>query len=60
VFGIIFESRLPRFLMGAYDTRVTEGAIGVAVTVDEGRIGAAEEVLRGAGAEDLKRGWEAT
>ena len=59
VFGIIFESRLPRLLMGAYDTKITEGAIGVAVTTDEGRVGEAEDVLKNAGAEDLKRGWEA-
>ena len=58
VFGIIFESRLPRLLMGAYDTKITEGAIGVAVTTDEGRVGEAEDVLKNAGAGDLKRGWE--
>ena len=58
VLGIVFESRLPRLFMGAYDTRITEGYIGVTVTVDEDRIGRAEDVLRGAGAEDIKRGWE--
>ena len=58
VIGIIFESRLPRLFMGAYDTRITEGYIGVAVTTDESRIQQAEEVLRRAGAEEIKRGWE--
>ena len=58
VIGIIFESRLPRLFMGAYDTRITEGYIGVAVTTDEGRIQQAEDVLRRAGAEEVKRGWE--
>ena len=58
VLGIVFESRLPRLLMGAYDNSITEGAIGVAVTVDEERVGEAENVLRESGAEDLKRGWE--
>ena len=58
VLGIIFESRLPRLFMGAYDTRITEGYIGVAVTTQEERIPSAEEALRGAGAEDVKRGWE--
>ena len=29
VVGIIFESRLPRLFMGAYDERVTEGYIGI-------------------------------
>jgi hypothetical protein len=58
VFGIIFESRLPRLFMGAYDTRITEGWIGVVVTTGEEKVGSAEEVLRSAGAEDIKRGWE--
>ena len=44
--------------MGAYDTRVTEGMIGITVTTDAERVGKAEEVLEGAGAEDVKRGWE--
>ena len=56
--GIIFESRLPRLFMGAYDPRITEGYIGIAVTTEEERIARAEEVMRGAGAEDIKRGWE--
>ena len=58
VIGVIIESRLPRIFMGAYDTRITEGYIGVAVTTDEDRVGRAEEVLRQAGAEDITRGWE--
>ena len=58
VIGIIFESRLPRFFMGAYDTRITEGYIGVAVTTDDAKVASAEKVLREAGAEDVKRGWE--
>lgn len=56
--GIIFESRLPRLFMGAYDTRITEGYIGVAVTTEEGKVGKAEELLKKAGALDIKRGWE--
>ena len=58
VLGIIFESRLPAFKQGLYDTRITEGYIGVTVTTDEDRVGRAEEVLRQAGAEDITRGWE--
>ncbi len=58
IIGIIWESRLPRIFMGAYDTRITEGYIGVTVTTEEGRIARAEEVLRGSGAEDITRGWE--
>jgi hypothetical protein len=56
VIGIIFESRLPRMFMGAYDTRITEGFIGVAVTTEEDRLGTAEDVLKRLGAEDIKRG----
>ena len=58
VIGVLVESRLPRLFMGAYDERITEGYIGVAVTTDEERVGKAEEVLREIGAEDIKRGWE--
>ena len=58
VIGVIFESRLPRPFMGAYDTRITEGYIGLTVTAEEDRIGGAESVLRESGAEDVKRGWE--
>ena len=58
VIGIVFESRLPRMFMGAYDDRITEGYIGVSVTTGDDRVAAAEEVLRGVGAEDVKRGWE--
>ena len=58
VIGIVFESRLPRLFMGAYDTRITEGYIGVTVTTEEDRIAKAEEVLTKVGAEEIKRGWE--
>ena len=58
VVGIIFESRLPRLFMGAYDTRITEGYLGITVTSGEDRMPQAEETLRNAGAEEIKRGWE--
>ena len=58
VFGILVESRLPRLFMGAYDTRITEGYIGITVTTSPERIGEAEDVLNKAGAEEVKRGWE--
>ena len=58
VIGIIFESRLPRLFMGAYDTRITEGYLGVTVTSTEDRAVKAEDVLKRAGAEEVKRGWE--
>ena len=44
--------------MGAYDRRITEGYIGVTVTADADRMAMAEDVLKKAGAEDVKRGWE--
>jgi len=58
VIGIVFESRLPRLFMGAYDDSITEGAIGVAVTTSQDRVEDAEKVLNKAGAERVKRGWE--
>ena len=55
VIGVIFESRLPR--PGGegplYDTRITLGYIGLLVTVDEERIGNAQEALQSGGAEDV-------
>ena len=58
VIGIVFESRLPRLFMGAYDESITEGSIGVAVTTSEEKVLGAEEVLKSVGAERVKRGWE--
>lgn len=55
VVGIIFESRLPDLRPGIYDTRITEGLIGVVVKCDEGRADEAEQVLRHAGALEIKR-----
>ena len=58
VFGIIFESRLPRLFMGAYDPRITEGHIGVVISGAEDQMDNAESVLLDSGAEDVKRSWE--
>ncbi len=58
VIGILLESRLPRLFMGAYDSRITDGYIGVTVTAEQDRAENAEQVLKNAGAEDTKRGWE--
>ena len=58
IIGVVFESRLPRIFMGAYDTRITEGYIGVTVTTSEDKIEEAEKILKNIGAEDIKRGWE--
>lgn len=54
VIGIIFESRLPNMKPGAYDERITEGWIGVVISVDSTRAQEAESVLRTAGALEIK------
>ena len=59
ILGALFESRLPKIFMGAYDERImTEGYIGLVVTVSETRIKKAEDTLKKFGAESTKRGWE--
>lgn len=55
VIGLIFESRLPRFSIGVYDTRITEGYIGLLVACPEERVSYTEQLLRESGAEDIKR-----
>ncbi len=55
VIGVIFESRLPRFDLGVYDTRITEGYLGVLVASPEERLGYTEQLLRETGAEDIKK-----
>ncbi|MSQ08479.1 MAG: DUF3341 domain-containing protein [Dehalococcoidia bacterium] len=54
VVGIIFESRLPNLNPGAYDTRITEGWIGVVVSTTSDKAGSAEHVLKRAGALEVK------
>lgn len=55
VLGIIFESRLPKLKMGLYDTRITEGYIGVLVTVEEEQLPQVSGILTQAGAVDVVR-----
>ena len=54
VFGILFESRLPRLKLGLYDDRITEGYIGILVTCPEERAEDVQRVLRQSGAEEIK------
>ena len=55
VVGIVFESRLPNMKPGIYDTRITEGWIGVVITFDDdSKVADAERVLNGAGAVEIK------
>jgi hypothetical protein len=55
VVGIVIESRLPNMKPGIYDTRITEGWIGVVVSFDDdSKVADAERVLNGAGALEIK------
>lgn len=54
IIGVIFESRLPRFKLGLYDERITEGYIGIALDCPEERRHAADLVFRQSGAADVK------
>ena len=53
IIGIVFESRLPKPKMGLYDTRITEGYIGVLVNVDEAQLPQISTILTQAGAVDV-------
>ena len=55
VLGIIFESRLPKLKRGLYDTRITEGFIGVLVNAEEGQHNRVAGILNQAGAVEVKR-----
>ena len=59
IIGIIFESRLPAFKQGLYDTRITEGYIGVLVNVEEDQLTSTQTLLTQAGAIDVVRKNEA-
>lgn len=54
VIGIIFESRLPNIKPGAYDTRITEGLIGVVISCDEARSDEVSQIFRSTGAMEIK------
>ena len=55
IIGLIFESRLPRLKMGLYDTRITEGYIGVLVITEEEQLSQVSAILTQAGAVDVVR-----
>ncbi len=56
VLGAIFESRLPRFVRDVYDTRITDGYIGILVHAPENLVNGAVSALQATGAEDVKMG----
>jgi len=55
VLGVIFESRLPKLKKGLYDTRITEGYIGVLVNTEETEHDRVQLMLSQTGAVDVKR-----
>ena len=55
IIGILFESRLPKLKMGLYDTRITEGYIGVLVMAEEEQLSQVSAILTQAGAVDVVR-----
>lgn len=55
VLGIIFESRLPKLKMGLYDSRITEGFIGVLVNAEEDQHNRVAGIFNQAGAVEVKR-----
>jgi hypothetical protein len=55
IIGIVFESRLPSFKQGLYDTRITEGYIGVLANVEEEQLTQVSGLMTQAGAVDVVR-----
>ena len=55
VLGIIWESRLPKLKTGLYDSRITEGYIGVLVNTEESQHNRVAGILNQAGAVEVKR-----
>ena len=54
VIGVLFESRLPRPKLGLYDTRITEGLIGILINCPDDKSVAIQQILRDSGATDIK------
>jgi hypothetical protein len=54
VLGVLFESRLPSAGPRVYDSRVSDGYIGVIVQGDEDKVRVAGRIMGDAGAEDVK------
>ena len=54
VIGIIFESRLPKFQLGIYDDRITQGFLGLRVNAEEEQSREVVQIMNAAGAVDIK------
>ena len=48
------RQRLPNINPGVYDARITEGYIGVVITVEDKDLDKARKVLEKTGSEDIK------
>lgn len=53
ILGILFESRLPQPKLKLYDTRITEGYIGLAVTCQDSLLPKVQGAFKQAGAADI-------
>jgi hypothetical protein len=54
VLGVLFESRLPSLGLSIYDTRITEGYIGVLAQGDAAQLATADAIFRANGAADVR------
>jgi hypothetical protein len=56
IMGVIFESRLPNLTNDLYDSRITEGYVGLVVRCeDDAQADTAQTTLTEAGAEEVKQ-----
>lgn len=54
VIGIVFESRLPKFRLGIYDNRITQGLLGLRVNAEAEQRPQVMQIMNAAGAVDVK------
>ena len=54
VIGIVFESRLPKFNLGLYDNRITQGFLGLRVNAAPEQSREVVQIMNAAGAVDVK------
>ena len=54
VIGIVFESRLPKFDLGLYDNRITQGFLGLRVNAEPEQSREVVQIMNAAGAVDVK------
>ncbi len=54
VIGIVFESRLPKFDLGLYDNRITQGFLGLRVKAEPEQSREVVQIMNAAGAVDVK------